>query len=43
MKASPKADLLYLTHIQDCLERIAEYMQGGREEFMLTPFGASQG
>jgi uncharacterized protein with HEPN domain len=34
MKTSPETDLLYLTHIQDCLRRIAAYTKGGREEFM---------
>ncbi len=34
MKTSPEDDLLYLTHIQDCLDRVARYTQGGREEFM---------
>ena len=34
MKTSPETDLLYLTHIQDCLHRISEYTQGGHEEFL---------
>lgn len=34
MKTSPETDLLYLTHIQDCLHRITEYTEGGHEEFL---------
>ncbi len=34
MKTSPETDLLYLTRIQDCLHRIAEYTLGGHEEFL---------
>lgn len=34
MTTSLEDDLLYLTHIQDCLNRVAEYTQDGREEFM---------
>jgi uncharacterized protein with HEPN domain len=35
MKTSPETDLLYLTHIQDCLHRITEYTEGGHEEFLV--------
>ena len=34
MTTSPETDLLYLTHIQDCLSRVAEYTQDGHEEFI---------
>lgn len=35
MTTSPETDLLYLTPIQDCLSRVAEYTQGGHEEFLM--------
>lgn len=31
-----KQDRLYLIHIQQCLERIAEYTAGGRKRFLAT-------
>ena len=31
-----KRDRLYLIHIQQCLERIADYTTGGREMFLAT-------
>jgi uncharacterized protein with HEPN domain len=33
MKKSPEADTLYLIHISECLARIAEYSQGGKQSF----------
>jgi uncharacterized protein with HEPN domain len=31
---TPADDALYLAHITECLERIAEYTRGGLDEFM---------
>ncbi|MFM6037393.1 MAG: DUF86 domain-containing protein [Sphaerospermopsis kisseleviana] len=31
-----KDERLYLSNIKECIERIEEYTQGGKEEFMLT-------
>ena len=33
MKRGSKDDGVYLAHIRECLARIAEYTQGGREDF----------
>ncbi len=34
MNKKPKNDLVYLTHIQETLTRIADYTRGGHEEFL---------
>jgi uncharacterized protein with HEPN domain len=31
-----KDERLYLSNIQECIERIEEYTKGGKEEFMAT-------
>ncbi|WP_413174837.1 DUF86 domain-containing protein [Anabaena azotica] len=31
-----KDERLYLSNIQECIERIEEYTKGGKEEFMQT-------